>query len=75
MLDNAIYCREFDKTPRAAGRASFQLSPEKTALVREKNRDVAGIEGGAALETSYNAIVREMASLTNSFRKTAVEVR
>jgi hypothetical protein len=51
-LDSAIYCSELDKTPRLAGIASFQLSPETTALVREKKRDVAGIEGGAALETS-----------------------
>jgi hypothetical protein len=32
--------------------ASFQLSPENTALVREKKRDVAGREGGADFETS-----------------------
>jgi hypothetical protein len=31
--------------------AIFQLSPVKTALVREKNREVAGMEGGAVFET------------------------
>jgi hypothetical protein len=51
-FDSAMYRREFDRTSRLAGMASFQLSPEKTALVREKKSDVAGMEGGAALETS-----------------------
>lgn len=55
--------------------ASFQLSPEKTVLVSEKKSDVAGRDGGAAFETSYRAIVKEMASLITSLRKTVVEVR
>lgn len=55
--------------------ASFQLSPENTALVSEKKSDVAGRDGGAAFETSYRAIVKEMASLITSLRKTVVEVR
>lgn len=41
---------------------------------RFEKRDVAGMEGGARLEISYRAIVREMASLMASVRKTAVEV-
>jgi hypothetical protein len=47
-----MYWREFERTPRPAGIASFQLSPESTALEREKKREVAGIEGGAFFETS-----------------------
>jgi hypothetical protein len=47
-----MYWRVLERTPRAAGIANFQLSPEKTVLVREKKREVAGIEGGAVLDTS-----------------------
>lgn len=47
-----MYCKELASVYRLAGKASFQLSPEKTVLVREKKRDVAGMDGGAVLETS-----------------------
>ena len=48
----AMYCRVFCSVNRLAGMASFQLSPVKTALVRELNREVAGSAGGRVLEIS-----------------------
>ena len=45
------------------------------AVVREKKSDVAGTEGGAVFETSYSAMVREIASFTTSLKKTVVDVR
>jgi hypothetical protein len=70
-----MYCSELANVYKLAGIASFQLSPENTAAVREERSDVAGTDGGADLETSYRATVRETASLTTSLKKTAVDVR
>ena len=55
--------------------ASFQLSPVKTALMREEKSDVAVAEGGRVREMSYRAIVRQTASLKTSVITTAVEAR
>lgn len=55
--------------------ANFQLSPENTAAARVERSEVAGTEGGADFETSYNASVRETASFTISLKRTAVDVR
>ena len=48
----AMYCKVFCKVYKLAGIASFQLSPVKTALVRELKSDVAGREGERVREIS-----------------------
>lgn len=75
MFESPMYCSELARVYKLAGIASFQLSPENTELEREKKREVAGIDGGIVFEISYSAIVRDIASLMTSLRKTAVDVR
>jgi hypothetical protein len=55
--------------------ASCQPSTEKTELYTCSTRTVAGVLGASVLDVSYMARVREMASLTTSLRRTAVEVK
>lgn len=72
-FDKAMNWREFARVYRMAGRAIFQLSPEKMELRSETRREVAGMEGGTRLVSSWRAAVMEMPSLITSARKTAVE--
>lgn len=51
-LESPIYTREFDKVYSPAGTTSFQLSPVKTAAERLVKSEVAGMEGGTALDIS-----------------------
>ena len=51
-FEMAMYCRVFCSVNRLAGMASFQLSPVKTAPVRELSREVAGSAGERVLEIS-----------------------
>lgn len=73
-FDIATYCSELCRTYKHAGIASFQLSPVKTEPVRLLKREVAGKAGDEFLAMSYKAMVKQTVNLSNSLRKTAVDV-
>lgn len=55
--------------------AIFQLSPVKTALIKAPKSDVAGVDRGTVVATSYRETVKQTDSFVSSVKKTAEEGR